>query len=511
MRRQTALALVLLASLLTALPAAGQDLLKSFKARTTVHTLKNGWTFLIVERPEAPTFAFCTLADVGSAQEVPGITGLAHMFEHMAFKGTPNIGTRDAEAEKKALEALEAAYQAWQAARMAPQPDAAAVERLRAEFQKKQEEASQYIVRDEFDTLVTREGGVGLNAETTADDTKYYYSLPSNKLELFAFLESERFLHPVFRQFYEERDVVQEERRMSLESQPIGRLIEQFQATAFIAHPYKQPTIGYMSDLQSITIADAEAFFRTHYAPENLITAIVGDVKAAAVIPVLEKYFGRIPARPGPKPLRTVEPPQLAEKVVVLEDPAQPSYLEAYHKPAETHPDQPIYDAIDDILSTGRTSRFYRALVRDKKLAVNVSSFSGFPGDKYPNLWAVYAIPAFGVENEKVQAAIREEIERLKTEDVTDEELTKFKTRAKAGLLRSLRSNEGLAEQMVEYHNLFGDWRELFRRLDRLDRVTKEDIRRVAGQTFTQSNRTVAMIVTRPPQAAAAPAAPGAR
>lgn len=511
MRRLTAraralpLALAVLAAL--ALPAAGQDLLQSFEARTTVHTLKNGWTFLIVERPEAPTFAFCTLADVGSAQEVPGITGLAHMFEHMAFKGTLNIGTRDAEAEQKALEELETAYQAWQAARLAQQPDAARVERLRAEFQKKQEEAARHIIRDEFDTLVTREGGVGLNASTGADNTKYYYSLPSNKFELFAFLDSERFLHPVFRQFYEERDVVQEERRMSLESQPLGRLVEQFQATAFTAHPYKQPTIGYMSDLQSFTITDAEAFFRTYYAPENLVTVIAGDVKAAAVIPVIEKYFGRIPARPGPKPLRTVEPPQPAEKVVVLEDPAQPYYLEGYHKPAETHPDQPVYDAIDDILSSGRTSRLYRSLVRDKKLAVNVSSFSGYPGNKYPNLWAVYAIPAFGVENEKVQAAIREEIERLRTEDVTDEELAKFKTRSKARLLRSLRSNEGLAEQMAEYHNLFGDWRELFRRLDRLDQVTKADIRRVAGQTFKKSNRTVAMIVTRPQQAAA----PGAR
>ncbi len=505
MRRQTAraralpLALALLA--LASLPAAAQDLLKSFEARTTVHTLKNGWTFLIVERPEAPTFAFCTLADVGSAQEVPGITGLAHMFEHMAFKGTPNIGTRDPVAEKKALEELEAAYQAWQTARLAQQPgqqDNAEVERLRSEFQKRQEEAARHTVRDEFDTLVSREGGVGLNAATSADATKYYYSLPSNKFELFAFLDSERFLHPVFRQFYEERDVVQEERRMSLESQPLGRLVEQFQAAAFTAHPYKQPTIGYMSDLQSFTITDAEAFFRTYYAPENLVTVIVGDVRAAAVIPVIEKYFGRIPARPGPRPLRTVEPPQLAEKVVVLEDPAQPYYLEGYHKPAETHPDQPVYDAIDDILSSGRTSRLYRSLVRDKKIAMQIESFSGFPGEKYPNLWSVLAVPAFGATNEQVQAAFRAELDRLRDEDVTAEELARFKTRAKANLVRALRSNMGLAVRFVEHQRLHGDWRELFRYLDRLDKVTPADIRRVAGETFQRSNRTVAMIVNRP-------------
>ncbi|HEV2852939.1 MAG TPA: pitrilysin family protein [Thermoanaerobaculia bacterium] len=486
----------LLALLLLAGAARAQDL-KSFEQKTTVHKLANGWTFIIVERPTAPVFSFATLADVGSAQEVPGITGLAHMFEHMAFKGTPNLGTTDYAAEKKALEALEAAYQAWQAERLSPKPDAKKLETLQADFRAKQEEAARYVAHNEFDDILTREGGVGTNASTGADETTYYYSLPANKVELFAFLESERFAHPVFREFYEERDVVREERRMSYESRPIGRLVEQFVTTAYQYHPYQQPGIGTPSDLQAISITDAQKFFDTYYVPSNLTTAIVGDVKAATLIPILEKYFGRIPARPAPPPLRTVEPPQIAERTVVLEDPAQPFYLEGYHKPAQTHPDQPVYDAIDDILSNGRTSRLYRSLVRDKKLAVDVESFSGFPGEKYPNLWAVLAVPAFGVSNQQVQAALREEIERLKREDVTDEELAKFKTRAKANLIRGLRSNQGLAEQLAEHQRLYGDWRELFRYIDRLDKVTKADIRRVAGETFQAPNRTVAMIVNR--------------
>ena len=484
----------LLLALATA--AAAQDL-KSFEAKTTVHKLANGWTFVIVERPVAPVFSFATIADVGSAQEVPGITGLAHMFEHMAFKGTPNIGTTDYAAEKPALEALEAAYQAYEAERLSPRPDAKKLESLLAEFKAKQQQAARYVVHNEFDDILEREGGVGLNASTGADATNYFYSLPANKVELFAFLESERFQHPVFREFYEERNVVREERRMSYESRPIGRLVEQFVTMAFQYHPYQQPGIGSPSDLEAISITDAERFFQTYYVPSNLYTAIVGDVHAETLIPILEKYFGRIAARPVPPPLRTVEPPQVAERTTVLEDPSQPFYLEGYHKPAETHPDQPVYDAIDDILSTGRTSRLYRSLVRDKKLAVDVESFSGFPGQKYPNLWAVLGVPAFGVTDQQVQAAIHEELERLKSEDVTDEELAKFKARSQANLVRALRSNQGLAAQLAEYQRLYGDWRELFRYIDRLNRVTKADIRRVAAETFRASNRTVTMIVNR--------------
>lgn len=498
-RLPAALLLAALAAgaVLAGTPAAAQDLV-SFEQRTTVHRLANGWTFILVRRPEAPVFSFATVADVGSAQEVAGITGLAHMFEHMAFKGTPNIGTRDYEAEKKAIAALEEAYQAYQAERLAPRPDPAKVERLLAAFKERQAQAASYVVQNEFDDVLTREGGSDLNASTGADVTTYFYSLPANKVELFCFLESERFLHPVFREFYEERDVVQEERRLSTESHFIGRLVDQFLAAAYNAHPYQQNTIGYMSDLQSFTITDAQKFFDTYYAPSNLTTAVVGDIDPATLVPLLDKYFGRIPARPAPPPLRTVEPPQLAEKTVVITDPAQPVYLEAYHKPAQTHPDQAVYEAIDDVLSNGRTSRLYRSLVRDKKLAVEVQSFSGFPGEKYPNLWAVFAMPAVGVSNEQVQAALRAEIDRLQKEDVSDEELARFRTRAKADLVRSLRSNIGLANQLAESQRLYGDWRELFRSIDRVEKVTKADIRRVAAATFRPQNRTVAMIVTAP-------------
>ncbi len=481
------------------LPLAGQDLLADFEAKTSVHVLENGWTFILVERPVAPVFSFATVVNVGSAQEVPGITGLAHMFEHMAFKGTPNIGTTDYEAEKQALDEVERAYHAYAAAKHDPRADPEEVEKLHAEFKGKEEKAGEYIVANEFGDIVEREGGVGLNAFTNADHTVYAYSFPANRLELFAFLESERFMHPVFREFYKERDVVQEERRMRTESQPIGRMIEQLLSAAYVAHPYKQPVVGYMSDLQSFTATDAEEFYRRHYVPANLVTVLVGQVSAEEILPTIKKYFDRLPAGDKPEPLRTVEPPQIAEKTVVLVDPSQPVYAETYHQPNILDPDQAVYNAIDDVLSNGRTSRLYRSLVRDKKIAAFTGSFSGFPGNKYPGLWLAFAVPAKDHTNEEVQAAIRAELERLKTEPVTDAELKRFRTRAKANLLRQARSNFGLAIQLGMYQSWYGDWREFFKDLDRIEQVTKDDIMRVASKTLTATNRTVGMIVTEEP------------
>jgi len=480
---------------LLATPLAAQDL-ASFEERTSTHVLDNGWTFVIVNRSVAPVFSYATFADVGGAQEVPGITGLAHMFEHMAFKGTPNIGTTDYQAEKVALAELEDAYHAYQIARTAVSPDQDQVAALLAAFEDKQEEAAQYVVANEFDEALSRQGGTGLNAFTNSDATGYFFSLPSNRFELFAFLESERFLHPVFREFYKERDVVQEERRLRTESNPIGRMIEQFLATAYVAHPYKQPVVGYMSDLQSFTATDAQQFFDDYYGPSNLTTVIVGDVTAEEVLPTIEQYFGRIPARSKPEALRTVEPPQIAEKILIMEDPSQPVYIEGYHKPAATDADQPVWDAIDDILSGGRASRLYRSLVEEKKIAAQVGSFASFPGSKYPTMWIAFAIPSKDIGNEQVQAAIREEIERLKTELVSEDELERFKTKARAGLIRGLRDNQGMAFQLVQFQTWHGDWREAFRYIDRIDQVTAEDIQRVVNETLVPSNRTVGMINT---------------
>jgi predicted Zn-dependent peptidase len=492
-----------------AIPLSAQNL-ASIEKRVTVKKLANGLTIVVMERPEAPVFSFATVVNAGNAQEVPGITGLAHMFEHMAFKGTNKIGTKDNTKEKAALEKVESAYAAYdKERRRTVGHDDARVAALEKEWKSVVDAANQYVVPNEFSKIVDRAGAVGVNAFTAPDETAYFYSFPSNRVELWAYLESERFLHPVFREFYKERDVVTEERRMRTESNPIGRLVEQFLETAFSAHSYRQPTVGWPSDLKSFSATDAAAFFRKYYVPNNMVIVLVGDLKAPEVLPMVERYFNRLPKSPAPDPNRTVEPPQISERRVVLRETAQPVYLEGYHRPAITDKDNAVYDVMELLMSDGRTSRLYRSLVRDKKLAVNAVGFNGFPGQKYPNLFAFFAIPTAGHTAADLADPIHAEIDRLKSEDVTAEELQSIKTKAKAQLVRQLDSNEGLALQLAEYQTLFGDWRELFREVDDIDKVSAGDIRRVANSLFMPANRTVAMIESTKTAAAAAPVTGG--
>jgi predicted Zn-dependent peptidase len=485
-------------ALCLSVPAFHAQDIASFEKKITVKTLPNGLTVLIMERPEAPVFSFYTLVDAGSAQDPKGETGLAHMFEHMAFKGTPEIGTTNWTAEKVALEKEEAAYQALDLEQQKrTNADPQKIKQLQTAFEQAQKDAQQYVVPNQFGQLVESNGGTGLNASTSDDETSYLYSFPSNRQEVWAYLESSRYAHPVFREFYKERDVVVEERRMRTDSRPVGRLVEQYLAAAYTAHPYGVPTVGWSSDVTGVSVSEAEKFFHTYYVPANMTIAVVGDVKASELLPMIVRYFGSIPSGPKAEDLRTVEPPQQSERTVTLVEQTQPFYVEGYHRPDYRDPDDAVYDAISDILSNGRVSRLYRSLVRDKQIAVAAAGFSGLPGTKYPGLFTFYAVPAPGHTPQEMADAIRAEIERLKTQDVSDDELQLVKTRAKADLLRGLADNQGLALQLATYEVRYGDWRELFRQLDRIDKVSTADIRRVANKTFVDSNRTVAQIVNK--------------
>src|SRR5258708_1732091 len=289
---------------------------------------------------------------------------------------------------------------------------------------------------------------------------------------------------------------------MRTDSNPTVRLIEQFTAAAFAAHPYHRPTVGWMSDLNSFSATDAQKFYDKYYVPSNMVVAVAGDMKAAQVLPILEKYFGRLPAHPHPDEVTTTEPPQNSERKVVLNEKSQPLYLEGYHRPDYMTKDDAVYDAITDLMSEGRTSRLYRALVRDKKIAAFSAGFTGLPGIKYPHLFAFYAFPLPGHTTQEVATAIHVEIERLKKEDISDDELKMIKTRAKANLIRGLAENDGLAFQLGLFQARYDDWRELFRAVDRIDKVSKADIRRVANQTFVTNNRTIGIIETAKPGAA---------
>ena len=485
----------LLLLLLLAFPAVFAQDIASFEKRIQVRTLTNGLTVILMQRNEAPVFSFYTFVDAGSAQDPKGKTGLAHMFEHMAFKGTDTIGTTNYAAEKQVLEKVEKVYAEYIAERdRRVGHDDRKVAALEKEWKDLIEQADKYVVRNAFGRLVEENGGVGMNASTDEDETVYFYSMPANRLELWAYLESTRFAEPVMREFYKERDVVYEERRMRTESNPIGRMLEQFDAAAFMAHPYGIPTIGWPWDLHTFSATDALNFFNRYYVPSNMAVAVVGDLQFEKTWPIIEKYFGKLPKRPHPDEALTTEPPQNAERTVELREQTQPVYLEGYHRPDYLDKDDLVFDAITDVMSNGRTSRLYRSLVRDKRIAIQSAGFSGLPGTKYPHLFAFYAFPTPGHTPEEVRNAIHAEIDRLKTQDISDDELKMIKTRARANLIRSLGSNSGLASSLATYESRFGDWRELFRQIDKIEKVTKEDIRRVANQYFVENNRTSAKI-----------------
>lgn len=492
---KAAFALIFLLTISCAI-ATAQDL-ASFEKRVTVHKLSNGLTVVLLRRPEAPVFSFNLFVDAGSAQDPRGKTGLAHMMEHMAFKGTPSIGTTNYAAEKVALQKVEADYAAYEKEKLKTVGrDDKLVAQLEAKWKQDIADADKYVVKNQFGEIIEREGGAGLNAGTAEDETQYYYSMPVNRLELWAYLESERMLHPVMREFYKERNVVMEERRMRTDSSPVGRLFEQFLSSAFSASAYHRPTIGYQTDLENFSATDAANFFQRYYVPSNMTLSVVGDIDPAKAMPIIEKYFGRIPSGSKPEEYMTAEPPQNSERTVVLHDPSQPFYFEGYHRPDYLDKDDVVYDAISDVLSNGRTSRLYRSMVRDKKIAAFAGGYSGLPGNKYPHLFAFYAVPLPGHTPEEMRTAIHSEIDRLKKEDVTDDELKMVKTRAKAALIRSLDSNQGLAGMLSEAQTRYGDWRELFRQVDKIDKVSKEDIRRVANKIFVENNRTAGILET---------------
>lgn len=464
-------------------------------SQLTEFRLDNGMKFIVLERHQAPVVSFLTYADVGGVDEPDGKTGVAHFLEHLAFKGTSRIGTTDYQAEKPLLDRLDvlaAKIEQAQAAKKTTQ-----VTQLQAEFNKVEAEAAKLVKQNDLGRIVEQSGGVGLNANTSTEATRYFYSFPSNKLEMWMSLESERFLDPVFREFYKEKQVILEERRLRVENSPIGMMVEKFIDTAYTKHPYKRPVIGYDEDIRGLTREDVQKFFDTHYVPSKLTLAIVGDVNPDEVKKLAQTYFGRYKARPAETTQLPVEPKQTETREVTVQLQSQPWYLEGYHRPAVNHPDHVVYEIIAGLLSDGRTSRLYKSLVEKQRLALSAQGFSGFPGDKYPNLMLFYALTAPGHTVDEVAAALRTEIDRLKTEPVSEMELQRVKTQARAGLLRSLDSNMGMAQLLLEYEVKTGSWRNLFKELEQITAVTAKDVQMVAQRTFTPENRTIGKLLSK--------------
>jgi len=465
--------------------------LQEFEKRVTEFTLPNGMRWIVLERHEAPTVAFNSFVNAGAVDDPAGQSSMAHMFEHMIGKGTTTIGTTNWPAEQKALQRVEDVYdKVEQEKRKGAKADPAALKKLEAELKDAIETANGYVVPNEFTRVIDEQGGVGFNAGTAQDYTTYFYSLPANKTELWFLLTSEWFRRPVFREFYKERDVVREERRMRVESSTQGKLMELLMATAFMAHPYRN-MIGWASEIEALRAKQADAFYQQYYAPGNITMAVVGNVKPADIKRMAEKYFGTIPARALPPPVSAVEPDQEGEKRAVLETNSQPFVLIGYKRPNQNHADDPVFDVVAAILSSGRTGLLYKELVRDKRIALAVQAGATFPSGKYDNLFVLFDVPQAGHTVEENEKAIYAILERLKNEKVDDVTLQRVKTKVRAGLIRQLDSNTGLASQLPFYSVMYGDWRVMFTGLKDIEKVTADDVQRVAKKYFADNNRTV--------------------
>ena len=481
-----------------ALPA--QDV-REFEKKVAEFSLANGLHFILVERHEAPVVSFHTYVNAGSVDDPSGETGIAHMFEHLAFKGTEFIGSKNWADEKKAMDAVEEAYDRLEAERnKGAKADQSRVETLQTQLKFAVDRSEMYVQPNEFARIIEENGGVGLNAAASLTSTEYSCSLPSNRTELWFLMESNRFLHPVYREFYKERELMLQEYRQQVESRPQGMLFQSLLSAAFVAHPYKNPTGGWPSDVANLRRDDARAFFEKYYVPANITIAIVGDVNVAEVRRMAERYFGPMPGNPLPPVLHTQDPPQPGPKIAAVDSPTQPLVAVAFQRPDQNHKDDPVFDVIQLILSNGRTGLLYKEMVEDKRLSTIAQAAATFPDGRYPNLFVFFLAPSPGHTVDENEKALEDLLTRFKANPVDAETLQGAKAQARAGALRMLSSNGGLAKLLAVHQASYGDWRKMFKALDQLDKVTADDVERVAQQYFVLVNRTLVYTApSRPP------------
>jgi len=465
----------------------------TLEAKVQEHLFDNGLKLLVVERPVAPVFsAYITLA-VGAVNETSQTRGAAHLLEHMLFKGTKSLGTNDYAAERPLLEQIEEVGNRIDAIKNDPRTDPAGLQKLQDELAVLQQKHQQYVVKDEFSRIYAENGGTGYNAFTSKDQTTYVINLPANKLELWAAIESDRMKNPVLREFYTEREVVREERRRSYESNPRGMLYENLVANAFTVHPYRNPIIGWNSDIDNLTLPETRQFLQTYYAPVNTTICLVGDVDFQQAVATVGAYFGAIPGGTRVPPVVEVEPEQRGEKRVTIHFEAEPSLAIAFHKPTLPNREDYVFDLIDMLLSGGPTSRLYRSLVVEQQLAASVGTY-GAPGSRYPNLFVVSAAPRFPHTAEEVEKAIYVELEKLASEPVAGDEIDRVRKRLRTDKLRALKSNQGLAGMLAYYQTVAGDWRYLVEYDRKVADISAEEIMQVARRYFKTENRTVTVL-----------------
>jgi predicted Zn-dependent peptidase len=458
------------------------------------HTLPNGLRFLILPRTTSPTVSFVVHVAVGSVHESLGSTGSAHLLEHLLFKGSSSIGSSNPVAEAELFHTMDATFDTLLALRSTGwDQDPVEEARLASRIRMLEDSARVFARPNEFDEILSRNGARGLNASTSYESTLYQVELPANRAELWFILEADRMRDPVFREFYREREVVEEERRGRLESDPGGRFWEEHMAQAFRVHPYGVAPIGHMDDLRSLSRPRLQAFHRAHYFPANTVVAVVGDIDPDSVRSWGERHFGSLaPGDPRPTPVAR-EPEQRGERRFTLRAEAEPQLRMGWKVGGEADPHLPALAMLSNLLVGGRDARLHRRLVRDTQLATFVSA-GLTPSGRDPGLFVIHALPRGEEALEEVEALIEAELLGILQNPPTEAELDRIRSRLEASRVRRLTSNLGLAQQLAESAALWGDWRVTFGLQARLQAVTAQDIVEATRRTFVRDRSTVGIL-----------------
>lgn len=467
------------------------DTWSDLEARVVEHTLANGMQFLIFERHESSLFSCVMSVEAGSVNEVTNKTGVAHLLEHLAFRGTKSVGTRDYKAEYRATVELDSAYERYMRLKDSD-ADSAYIEKLHDDFEAKKAKAASYIVEGEFFKIYELNGGSGLNAGTSYDNTSFIVTLPSNRFELWAAMESERLMNPVFRQFYEERDVVMEERRMGTDNSPSGLFWEECNSISYKAHPYGQPIIGHMSDIEHLSRRDVENFCSTYYAPQKITVAIVGDVDAEKIIPVIDEYFAAIPKKPDPPEVITREPEQKNTRRIEMKSKSQPLMSMEFRTVPKWDQDENALSMLASVLGSGRTSRLCRKLVEERKIARYISAYHMVL--RFDGSFTIYGAPMKGYTSADLEKAVLEELAGLKTNPVTQDELDAARARWEVSLYDRFSSNMGMAATLSVGNQYEGGWRRNFERPKAMKELVSEDLMRAAEKYLNPDHRTVGLL-----------------
>ena len=445
-------------------------------------TLDNGMKFLLLRREGAPVFSAYLRVKVGGIDEPEGKTGIAHMLEHMAFKGTSSLGTHNAEAEKQILNQIEKVYAQLLAA---PEAKKSA---LALQMKKLIAQADRYVKKEEFTQIYSRNGASNLNATTSQDLTSYFVNLPNTKLRLWAYLESQRLKDPVFREFYTERDVVKEERRMRSEDSPTGKLYESLMDIAFEKSPYRRPTIGYPEDLSKLSATELHEFYQKYYRANNITVALVGNLDRAETEKVIREYFSDFPKTTQLPPLQVDEPKPQEAKKVVIEREASPALMAAYLKPNMPHRDDYVFDVLEQILCEGPSSRLYKRLVEKERLAQTVDCSASTPGSRLENIFLVYLSLAKDSSSDVALKVLEDEFSKIAKGGVNADELKRAKKNLNADWYYDLQSNEEMAELLSYFEAIAGSWRYILEHQKQIESVSSKDIARVV-KTYLKPER----------------------